>query len=119
MNDIDGAIDHDSPTSPESAFMGAPIQEIPEKVQVANPIRYLDPSDPPILIIHGRNDRMVPLNQSELLVDRLKKVGITHKFIEVKNAGHGFNARPHPTAKIKPSRKSIEKMWLSWFRKYL
>lgn len=119
MNDVPGDMDHDSPTSPESAFIGGPIQDMKAQVKKANPITYVDPNDPPILIFHGRNDMKVPYNQSELLVDALEEVGVTFKFIPVENAGHGFNARPDEKAKIKPSREKIERMTVKWFKKHL
>ncbi len=119
MNDVPGDMDHNSASSPESEFIGGPIQEIPEQAKRANPITYIDATDPPVLIIHGKNDRKVPYNQSELLVMALEEAGVEHKLVPVKNAGHGFNPRPDKNAKIKPSKKKIEAMWVKWFKKYL
>ncbi len=118
MNDAPGRMDHDSPTSPESAFIGGPIQENPEQVQRANPITYVDPSDPPILMIHGRNDMSVPYNQSELLYEALQQAGVTAKLVPVENAGHGFKPEPKE-ATISPSREEIQAMHIDWFKKYL
>jgi len=118
MNDAPGRMDHDSPTSPESAFIGGPIQENPEQVQKANPITYVDPSDPPTLIIHGRNDMSVPYNQSELLYEALQQAGVPAKLVPVENAGHGFKPEPKE-ATISPSREEIRDMQIDWFKKYL
>ena len=90
MNDVTGGIDHDSPDSPESLFMGFPIQQHPEKVQRANPITYVSPSDPPMLIMHGDNDQSVIYNQSELLYRALQKAGVESHLHRVKGGGHGF-----------------------------
>ena len=90
MNDVTGRIDHDAPDSPESLFMGFPIQEHPEKVQRANPITYVTPSDPPMLIMHGDDDQSVIYNQSELLIHALKKAGVESQLHRVKGGGHGF-----------------------------
>lgn len=92
MNDFPGGIDHDAPNSPESRFIGGPIQKNKEKVARANPVTYVTGDDPPFLIMHGRNDQAVPYNQSELLYDALKKAGVEVTLYEVKGAGHGFRA---------------------------
>ena len=60
MNDFPGRINHDAPDSPESLFIGVPIQENPDKTQRANPIRYITPDDPPMLHMHGEKDGSVP-----------------------------------------------------------
>ena len=56
----------------------------------ANPITYVSKDEPPFLICHGDKDMLVPHNQSELLNDALKKVGVNVKFHTVKGGGHGF-----------------------------
>lgn len=90
MNDVTGAIDHDASDSPESLFIGAPIQEHPELVQRANPITYVSPSDPPMLIMHGDDDQLVIYNQSELLYRASQKAGVESELYRVKGGGHGF-----------------------------
>lgn len=118
MNDVPGDMDHDSPTSPESAFIGGAIQENKAQAARANPIAYVDADDPPVLIVHGRNDGKVPFNQSELLVAVLEKAGVTHQLVPVEDAGHGFKPRPEG-ATLQPCREEIEAMWVAWFEKYL
>jgi acetyl esterase/lipase len=75
--------------SPESQLLGAPIQQVPEKVKQANPITYVDRSAPPFLILHGTEDLNVPVNQSELLFTALKGAGIDATFFKLVGAGHG------------------------------
>lgn len=90
MNDFPGRIDHDAPDSPESRFIGVPIQQYPERTQQANPIRYISRDDPPMLHMHGENDRAVPFNQSELLHAALQKAGLDSTLYRVQGADHGF-----------------------------
>ena len=118
MNDAPGRMDHDSPDSPESQFIGGPIQDMPDQVQKANPIQYVDSTDPPTLIIHGRNDMSVPFSQSELLMAALRDVGVTAKLVPVENAGHGFKPEPKG-AKIDPDKAEISRLQVEWFRKHL
>ena len=90
MNDFPSRIDHDAPDSPESKFIGVPIQEHPEKTQLANPIRYISPDDPPILHMHGERDQAVPYNQSELIHAALVEAGVDSTLYMVKGGDHGF-----------------------------
>ncbi|MGB1925083.1 MAG: alpha/beta hydrolase fold domain-containing protein [Rubripirellula sp.] len=96
MNDTRGAIDHDSAESPESRFIGGRIQENPEKVQRANPVSYITKVDPPFLHLHGSNDRLVPLSQSQLFHDALRSAGVSSNLHVVKGGGHGFGGAEEP-----------------------
>lgn len=82
-------IDHDSPKSPESRLVGGPIQENKDKAAKANPLTYVTKGAPPFLILHGDADPLVPLAQSELLHDALKKAGVASELVVVKGGGHG------------------------------
>lgn len=83
--------DHDKGRSPESRYLGAPIQSVPESAARANPITYIHKQMPPILIQHGAKDVLVPLQQSLLFVEALKEIGLQDRFeYEVlPEAGHG------------------------------
>jgi acetyl esterase/lipase len=80
---------HDSDGSPESRLVGCPIQSCPEKAQAANPLRYVSANDPPILILHGDSDPLVPHNQGERLYMALNKACAEAVFISLPKAGHG------------------------------
>ncbi len=80
---------HDSPDSPESRLIGAPIQENPDKVARANPITFVSADDPPFLIYHGDKDPAVPFHQSQLLNEALQKAGVEVTFRPLEGAGHG------------------------------
>lgn len=97
MNDFPGRIDHNAADSPESRFIGGPIQDHPEKTQRANPIRYVTADDPPMLHMHGEVDQAVPFNQSELLHAALKAVGLDSELYMVKNGDHGFRGMQEDT----------------------
>ena len=80
---------HDAPDSPESVYIGGPIQDNPDLCKLANPITYVDESDPPFIIIHGDKDPLVPHCQSVLLFDALKKSSVACKMITAPGGGHG------------------------------
>ena len=90
MSDFESRMDHDAADSPESLLVGGPVQENKEACKRANPITYVSRNDPPILIVHGDKDPLVPHNQSELLYEALKRADVDVKFHTVKGGGHGF-----------------------------
>jgi acetyl esterase/lipase len=55
-----------------------------------SPVTYVTSDDPPTLIIHGDEDKLVALQQSEEIVARFKEVGIDTKLVVKKGAGHGW-----------------------------
>ncbi|MCX7603941.1 MAG: alpha/beta hydrolase [Bryobacteraceae bacterium] len=86
---LPGGMKHDPADSPESQLIGGPIQENPEKVRRANPAAYVTPDAAPFLILHGERDPLVPVHQSELLFEALKKAGVPVVFHKIAGAGHG------------------------------
>jgi acetyl esterase/lipase len=80
---------HDADDSPESILVGGPIQENEDLCALANPISYIDPTDPPFLILHGDADPLVPHCQSEMLFQRLQEAGVSSEYILVPQAKHG------------------------------
>lgn len=65
---------HSQAGSPESLYVGARITDVPELVRRANPITYVHPDLPPMLIQHGRLDHVVPYQQSVLLAEAIRRV---------------------------------------------
>ena len=48
---------------------------------------------PPIFIVHGDQDPIVPYKQSVHLHEKLVAAGVTCEFMTVKNGGHGKFSR--------------------------
>lgn len=71
-------------------FMGGPVKENKKKARAASPVSYVDKHDPPFLIMHGDNDELVPLSESEILDKLLQQSGVESELIIVQGAGHGF-----------------------------
>jgi acetyl esterase/lipase len=80
---------HATASSPEAKLIGGAVMENKEKAARANPITYVSKDDPAFLIVHGDKDPLVPLNQSQLLYDALKRAGVSVHFHTIKGAGHG------------------------------
>jgi acetyl esterase/lipase len=85
----EGARCHDSEGSPESLLVGCAIQSCADKVRAANPARYVSAGDPPVMILHGNSDPLVPHNQGELLYMALNKACRDAVFISLPKAPHG------------------------------
>jgi acetyl esterase/lipase len=64
----------------------------------ASPISYVHEDEPPILIVHGTDDKLVPYEQAELLADAMDKVHAPYRFHTVVGGGHnpyfGINTNP-------------------------
>lgn len=86
--------DHDSPASPEGMLIGGlQISENMEIAEKTNPAKYLykEKPTPPILIMHGGSDALVPFNQSCRLYTKLKGLNKEVEFVKLINANHGFS----------------------------
>lgn len=84
---------HNAADSPESAYLGAPITDVPDMVRAADPCTYVpdlpDPA-PAFLVAHGTADTTVPAHMSELLVHALAARAVQCEYIPVPGTGHGF-----------------------------
>lgn len=57
-----------------------------------SPARNLDKLKAPVFLFHGKRDNIVPIEQGEMLRDRLRSAGATFEYVEMKKAGHQFGA---------------------------
>jgi acetyl esterase/lipase len=80
---------HDDPKSPESLLVNCAIQTCPAKARAADPATYVSEKDPPLMIMHGRADALVPHAQGEHLFKSLVQKCRTAVFYSLPLAGHG------------------------------
>lgn len=69
-----------NPTPEQAATLGKEI----------SPITYADKNTPPTLIIHGDKDLLVPIQQAEAYLARLKELGVENKLIVREGKAHGW-----------------------------
>jgi acetyl esterase/lipase len=81
------------------------LREISAQV---SPITHVNAETPPTLLIHGDKDELVPLQQSEIMLEKLKKAGIPAELIVRKGVGHGW-----------PTLLNDVALCADWFDKYL
>lgn len=74
-----------------------------------SPIYSITPDDPPILIIQGDADPLVPLQQSQIFIAKLKEAGVVHNYIIKKGGKHNFD----------DMQPEVGKEFPGWFDKYL
>jgi acetyl esterase/lipase len=55
-----------------------------------SPVYHASSDDPPTLIIHGDADLLVPIQQAELILDKLKSSGVETKLVVKPKAAHGW-----------------------------
>lgn len=65
-------------------------KKVQELLCEISPISHVSHDDPPTLIIHGDKDKLVPLQQSERMVAKLKEAGVPVNLIVKKDCGHGW-----------------------------
>jgi acetyl esterase/lipase len=58
------------------------------------PENQCDESDPPVLVFHGTDDKIVDIEQSRSLVAALSRARTEHDFVTVEGAPHTFDLRP-------------------------
>ena len=62
----------------------------PELAADISPIQFVSEDDPPVLLIHGDVDELVPLSNSERMNKALTQAGVENRMVVIEGAGHGF-----------------------------
>lgn len=73
-----------------------------------SPITWVSVDDPPVMIIHGDKDFLVPIQQSESIIEKFVQAKVTNKFIVKEGGSHGWK-----------NREVEEQHFVDWFDKYL
>ncbi|MEZ5942981.1 MAG: alpha/beta hydrolase [Planctomycetaceae bacterium] len=72
-------------------FLGASVKENKALCLKASPAKYLTSEAPPTLILHGTVDDIVPINQSDLLSQRLKEVDVPYIYDRLPGWPHAMD----------------------------
>lgn len=76
--------------TPEADLLGGPAIERTDLAHDASPVRHVAPGAPPFLVMHGRDDNMVPAAHSVALYDALAARGSDAALYLIDGFGHGF-----------------------------
>ncbi len=89
---------HESPAVTEALLVhgpafgtnpGSSITADPDKAREASPLGHIKQGLPPMLVMHGSNDKLVSPVQSEQLYEALVQAGVSVDYVVVEGAGHG------------------------------
>jgi acetyl esterase/lipase len=69
-------------------LLGGDPQENKEQARKASPMTYVSKDAAPFLIMHGDQDKTVPISQSEIFAAALKKAGADATFVVIKGGKH-------------------------------
>jgi acetyl esterase/lipase len=64
--------------------------EVLRRLREASPVDHVSVGDPPTLLIHGDQDKAVPLQQSQQLHDRLRDANVPARLVVREGAGHAY-----------------------------
>jgi dipeptidyl aminopeptidase/acylaminoacyl peptidase len=82
----------------ESRYLDSLIGPYPQQKQLyrqRSPIHHLDSLSCPVIFFQGLQDKVVPPNQAQAMVDALDKKGIAHAHVTFAEEGHGFRQAPN------------------------
>ena len=73
-----------------------------------SPITHVSADDPPMLIIHGDADKVVPIQQAQIMIEKLKSVNVPNELVNRPGQGHGW-----------PTLLNDVEIFADWFDKHL
>ncbi len=80
----------DDPNGAVNLLLGGPVRENEATARLASPVTHLSADDPPFLVVHGDQDKVVHIRQSEHLVEAAKKADVEATLFVMEGAGHGW-----------------------------
>ena len=72
-------------------ILGDSLSNKPKLAKLLSPTELLQESSPPILLLHGENDTVLPIINSTYMMEVAKEVNADVELLIIKNAGHSFN----------------------------
>jgi acetyl esterase/lipase len=92
QNKVWGAVDFK--TLQESTMSYVPVTDTAARNKLGkevSPLYAVTTDDPPVFVMHGDADPTVPIQQSLLLVEKMKAAGIKHRFVMKPGGKHNVN----------------------------
>ena len=105
----DGLLDIKTPDAPVTLLLGGTPEEKAEKAKAASPVTYISKDDPPFLIIHTDGDKVVPIAQSEELLEKLKQAGVKVELIKQHGSEHNFFTKSTMDAVVKFFQENLKR----------
>ena len=105
-----GDVTHEESTSTRywRTFMGAASNHDP-KLDAYSPLSLASHADAPILLIHGRNDTVVPFRQSDDMARALQQSGKSVELLPLASEDHWLSSEQTRTQMLKAMVAFVEK----------
>lgn len=81
-----------------------------KKIPDVSPLEHVTADDAPVYLAHGDKDELVPVGESEAIVEKFKAANVEHELLVIPGAGHAF---------VGDDMKKVMEGTLNWFDKYL
>lgn len=72
-------------------LLGGLISEKKDMAKLLSPVEWIGKNSPPVMLLHGEFDKVLPIQQSVFLQEVGKAKGADIQLVRVKNADHSFN----------------------------
>jgi acetyl esterase/lipase len=110
LSDVTDAGGHPDPgpESREALFLGAPAASVPGLAREASPVNHASAAAPPVLLMHGAADDLVPPAQSIRLAGALAQAGATVELELVPGATHFWNGAEDVAAIVRRSAEFLQ-----------
>jgi len=95
-------------------LLGGPIEEKRDIAAKLSPVELMTKDSPPVLLVHGEQDKTLSFKFSTFMRDRAKEIGAPVECILVQGADHGFRGEA-----IQPSLEEICQRSVEFFLKHL
>ena len=59
-------------------------------LQEYSPVTHVSSDDPPTILIHGDQDKAVPVQQSRRLIERLHEANVPSRLVTREGVGHAY-----------------------------
>jgi acetyl esterase/lipase len=71
-------------------FLGGTAEDKADVYRRASPMTYAGKNAPPFLFVHGTADEIVPIQQSEEMVKKLRQAEVSARLVTMQGEGHGW-----------------------------
>src|SRR5690606_35240530 len=79
------------------------------QLKKTSPVRMAEQIKIPVLLIHGDDDSIVPVSQSRIMAQALKKHNKNYEYIELEGGSHNLDYLPHRKQTFEAMEKFLNK----------
>lgn len=103
------------PDGPTARFLGAPAPTVPEIARAASPLTYVRADAPPLFVVHGEKDEIVPFAQATVFTEAMHATGADATLLPIPGADHLFGTN----AFDQKYRTDVNAAALAFFQRHL